>query len=73
MVMRRTNLSELVELKLGEPLREYVVARRTVSSPLDRQAGWREIAKDLSTKTGVSVSWESLRSWFDDERESVPA
>ena len=69
--MRQTPLSRLIEMKLGEPLRGYVIAARTVAGPLDRQAGWRAIATDLSERTGERVTWETLRSWFDDEREGA--
>lgn len=71
--MRQTTLSALVEHKLGQSLRDYVVAARTPASPADRQTGWRDIASDLTTRTGVDVSWETLRSWFDDERETACA
>ena len=69
--MRQTSLSRLIEIELGEPLRDYVIAARTVAGPLDRQAGWRAIATDLTERTGLSVSRETLRSWFDDERDDA--
>ncbi len=69
--MRQTNLGQLIEMKLGEPLRDYIISARAVSGPLDRQVGWRSIAADITERTGVSVSWETMRSWFDDEREDA--
>ncbi len=52
-------LYRLLEDRLGEPLAEHVAARRAGET-------WRAIAADLSTRTGVTVSWETLRLWFAD-------
>lgn len=56
--MGRTAKQELLELRLGSLLSEYVRERRA------RGAGWRPIADDLRQATGVEVSWETLRSWY---------
>jgi len=52
-------LYQLIEDRLGEPLAEHVAARRATES-------WRAIADDLSERTKVKVSWETLRLWFAD-------
>jgi hypothetical protein len=67
--MRQTPLAQLVELKLGRPLREYVVEAR--NSPDPRARSWRNMAVALSAETGVAVTYETLRAWFSDELVTV--
>jgi hypothetical protein len=54
-----TALYRLVEKSLGEPLVDYVAARRATTS-------WRAMAADLSERTGEKVTYETLRGWFAD-------
>lgn len=51
----------LIETRLGRPLDDYVSER------LKAGDGWRRIASDLRYRTDISVSHETLRSWFKDE------
>jgi hypothetical protein len=48
----------------GGTLADFVAARRATQS-------WRRIAEDVYAATGVEVSWESLRTWFDGRIEVV--
>lgn len=48
---------ELLQVRLGRSLAEYLQAARADGRD------WRTIASDLTTLTGVSVSYETLRSW----------
>ena len=59
--MRQTPLSRLIELKLGRDLREHVVEARNAGHD------WRKIATDLTERTDVAVSNETVRAWFADE------
>jgi hypothetical protein len=52
-------LYRLIEDKLGEPLDQFVAARRATSS-------WRDIADEVRTRTGETVSAEALRLWLAD-------
>lgn len=56
--MRQTPLQKLVELHLGRDLQAYITAGRAQGKD------WRTLAEEISTKTGLSVSHESLRQWF---------
>ncbi|WP_433078985.1 hypothetical protein ACQP1P_38875 [Dactylosporangium sp. CA-052675] len=58
----RPVLYQLLEARLGEPLADYVAARRPTTS-------WRQLAGDLSDRTNTAVSFESLRTWFADDAE----
>lgn len=62
----RPVLYQLIEERLGEPLSDFVSARRPSTS-------WRQLAGDLSSRTATAVSFESLRTWFgiDNKSESV--
>lgn len=57
--MAPTARYELIQLRLGRDLAQYVTARRA-----KEKASWRRIASDLSTITGMPVSYESLRTWL---------
>lgn len=61
----RTARFELVQVRLGRDLVQYVNGRR------DARDSWRTIAADLSAITGVAVSYETLRTWFDDSTEAA--
>lgn len=56
--MRQTPLAQLAEAKLGRSLQQFVRLR------LAEGIGWRRIADELHTASGVRVSHEALRSWF---------
>lgn len=53
-----SRLYRQIERQLDGTLVDFVAARRPHES-------WRRIAADVHEATGVEVSWESLRSWFD--------
>lgn len=55
----RSSLYRLIEKQLGEPLADYVAARRASMS-------WRDLATELSKQVGVEVSYETLRLWFSE-------
>lgn len=61
-----TPLYRLVEARLGGEgaLDEYVAANRASSS-------WRTMAADISERTGETVTYETLRSWFADRIETT--
>lgn len=63
--MRQTLLTRLIQANLAVDLREYILAARGEGKD------WRSISRDLSDRTGVSVSYEAVRSWFSDEPEVV--
>jgi hypothetical protein len=48
----------LVEIRLGEPLAKFIAKRRAAGK------GWRPIAADISTRTAVKVSHETVRNWY---------
>lgn len=56
----RPVLYQLIEARLGEPLADFVAARRPIWS-------WRQLAGDLSTRTSTAVSYEALRTWFTED------
>lgn len=54
----------LIEDRLGRPLAEFVAERHR---PYVHGSGWRRIAADVLDATGVGVSHETLRAWFEAE------
>lgn len=61
----RSPLHDLIQTRLGRDLSTYVGTRRK------RGHTWREIASDLTSVTGVKVTYESLRRWYPDEAKSA--
>lgn len=59
--IERSSLHKAVERLLGEDLGKLVGARRQYQYP------WAAIAREVSDKSGIEVSDESLRRWFDTE------
>lgn len=59
--MSRTSpLYQLIEDRLdGTTLADYVAANFPTK-------GWRAMARDLEDRTGVTVSYNTLRTWFGD-------
>jgi hypothetical protein len=51
-----STLFRLIEAKLGEPLAEFIAARRP-------DTAWRLIAIELTNRTGVDVTYETVRAW----------
>ena len=51
---------QLIEERLDGTLADYIRDRRPP------QATWRQLAADIQEKTGVNVSYETLRTWFGD-------
>lgn len=59
-----TPLYQLVEARLGGSLEEYVAERRATTS-------WRAMAADLTERSSVQVTYETLRGWFADRIETT--
>lgn len=49
----------LLETRLGDDLTQHVTTARADGK------SWDDIGRDLLARTGVSVTRESLRSWFN--------
>lgn len=56
--MRKTPTHQLAEMRLGQDLATYITQRREAGK------SWRAITAELTDDCGISVSHESLRSWF---------
>lgn len=56
----RPVLYQLIETRLGESLEGFVAARRPIWS-------WRQLAVELSKRTGTTFSHEALRTWFTED------
>lgn len=52
-------LYRLIESRLDGSLADLIAARRPTAT-------WREIASEIQSTTGVTVSAEALRLWFAD-------
>lgn len=61
-----TPLKLLIEDRLGEPIDEFVKARRPLRVP-----SWRELATEIAERTGVVVSDEALRLWANDAADAA--
>ncbi len=57
-------LRTLVDLKV-DGLDDFVRSRR------DTGKSWRVICNDIRDQTGIDVTYETLRSWFSDEKASA--
>ena len=53
---------QLVELKLGGGLEDFIRSRRTSGR------SWRLVARDVYEATGIDVTYETLRAWYPDEQ-----
>jgi hypothetical protein len=56
---KQSRLYTIIEERLDGTLAELIAARRPSTS-------WRDIADEVTEKTGVPVSDETLRLWFAD-------
>lgn len=56
-----TLLYQLIEAKLDEPLADFIAARRP-------DKPWRLIAIELTHRTGVDVTYETVRVWGSPEQ-----
>lgn len=54
----RSQLYRLIEERLEGTLSEYMAANRA-------QMSWRAMSDDLYARTGIRVSYQTLRVWFD--------
>ncbi len=63
--MRTTPLSRLIDIQMAGNLRDHV--RDCRAEGVD----WRSLAADISERTGTRVSYETLRSWFEDEADQA--
>lgn len=57
----------LIEERLGRPLHKHVLKARGTQPRAS--TSWERIAADLSEKTGVHVTSETLRLWFYDAEQ----
>ena len=55
---KRSTTYMLLEERLGEPLKDHVLAAR------DRGESWSAIAFELHSRTRLGVTSETLRTWF---------
>jgi hypothetical protein len=55
-------LYRLIEAQLDGTLADFIAERRP-------HVPWRQLTAELTEKTGVEVSWESVRGWFADRIE----
>ena len=53
-----TPKQQLIEMKLGEPLLPFIEIRR------QQGASWEMIARDVLTRTGISVSDQTIRNYL---------
>jgi hypothetical protein len=60
-VTERSRLYKLVERNLGEDFEQLVTSRRQYSY------SWAAIAREVSDRSQIDISDESLRRWFDSE------
>lgn len=58
-MQQRSRVYQLIEDRLGSDLEAWVTEQR------NQAASWNTIAIGLHTRTGVTVTGESLRNWFD--------
>lgn len=65
--MTPTATQQLAEVVLGEPLQDWVVARR------QRGLSWKSVAAELAVTTNdqVQLNRETLRVWYRDVDRSV--
>lgn len=68
--MQQSAKRQLIEDRLGRPLADFVAERHR---PYVRNSGWRTIAADVKEATGVVVSHETLRAWFDSADDGAAA
>ena len=55
---KRSHTYLLLETRLGESLEEYATAARAA------KRSWFAIAVELSQRTGITVTEQTLRNWF---------
>lgn len=53
---------QLVDIKLGGGLDEFVTTRRAAG------LSWRLVARELWIRTGIDITYETLRSWYPQDR-----
>jgi hypothetical protein len=56
-----TPTQELIQIRLGQDLAEYVATKRAEG------LGWRRIAYAISDRTHMVVSHETLRAWYGED------
>lgn len=60
----------LIEMKLDEPLTDFVAARRLPTRQLPAKS-WQEIADEIEQRTGETITGEAMRRWFADSPVST--
>jgi hypothetical protein len=64
----------LIEAALGVPLLEFVRERRAVDGPpFKPPTSWRDLAREITDRTDISINAESLRLWFTAQPTAEPA
>lgn len=58
--MRKSDRFQLIEERLGQPLEGYLRQVRGADPPTP----YHVIASALSDETGVSVTYEAVRTWY---------
>lgn len=53
---------QLADLKLDGQLDAFVKSRRTLGM------SWRLVARELWQQTGIDITYETLRSWYPEDR-----
>lgn len=54
-----TPTQQLVELRLGGDLPGFLARKRASNPPVS----WRNIAAEITERTGLPVSYEAVRTW----------
>lgn len=62
-----SRLYRLIEMKLDEPLADFVAARRFPTK------SWQEIAEEIEQRTGETLTGEVVRRWFADRSDAPGA
>lgn len=62
-----TPTQQLVELRLGGDLPGFLARKRATEPP----TSWRNIATEITERTGLPVSYEAVRTWSRDLAESA--
>lgn len=56
-----------IERKLGTPLADLIQSRRA------EQVAWRRIALEVTARTGVDITGETIRVWYQGRPQVVSA
>lgn len=65
--MRPSPTYRLLDHLIAEGVDVFVAERRA------RRRSWRRIAQDLYEATGVDITYETVRSWFQEANDGTEA